>query len=97
MADKDAPRFYANQMQAYVGAYDFTIDFSFKRPESGPNSPADPVCRVSMSLGHAKNMLPILAGLIAQYEDQFGIIPAPGYEERPKDHEGHGTVYESED
>jgi len=40
---------------------------------------------VGMSLGHAKTMLPILARLIAQYESQFGTIPAPGYEDQAKD------------
>jgi hypothetical protein len=38
-----------------------------------------------MGLGHGKTMLPILANLIAQYEERFGVIPAPGYDEKAKE------------
>ena len=85
MAEEETPRYYANQMQAHIGAYDFTLDFFYKRPEAGPNASADPVCRVSMGIGHAKSMIPIMARLVAQYEAQFGAVPAPGYEEKSKE------------
>lgn len=37
-----------------------------------------------MSLSHAKSMLPILARLIAEYENQVGPIPAPGFDDQAK-------------
>jgi len=84
-ADDPVPFFYTNVMQANVGAFDFTLDFGLKRPESAPNAAPDPQCRVVMSLSHAKTMLPIMAKLIAAYEEQFGVIPAPGYDEKSKE------------
>lgn len=80
--EQDVPFFYANVMEAHLGAFDFTIDFGYRKPnERNP----DEMVRVSMSLGHAKSMLPILAKLLATYEQQFGTIPAPGYEEMSKE------------
>jgi hypothetical protein len=32
-----------------------------------------------MSLSHAKSMLPLMAKVIADYEQKFGQIPAPGF------------------
>jgi Protein of unknown function (DUF3467) len=81
----ETPVYYANVMQAHVGAYDFVIDFGVKRPETAPSAAPEPACRIIMSLGHAKTMLPIMARLIAAYEEQFGVIPAPGYEEKSKE------------
>lgn len=85
MADPEVPFFYANVMQAHIGAFDFTIDFGLKRPETAPSAAPDAQCRVAMSLSHAKTMLPIMAKLIAQYEEQFGVIPAPGYDQKSKE------------
>lgn len=83
MADEpDVPFFYANVMEAHLGAFDFTIDFGYRKPDERVPSEKR---RISMSLGHAKSMLPILAKLIATYEQQFGTIPAPGYEEMSKE------------
>jgi len=83
--EQEAPFFYANVMQAYLGAFDFTIDFGYKPPEEQGTARFTKVCTVGMSLSHAKTMLPILARLIAQYESSFGTIPAPGYEEQAKE------------
>lgn len=80
--EQDRSFFYANVMEAHLGAFDFTIDFGFREPNE--RNPSRQV-RVSMSLSHAKTMLPILARLIATYEQQFGTIPAPGYEEMSKE------------
>jgi hypothetical protein len=85
MADEETPLFYTNVMQASLGAYDLTLDFGWKAPESAPNAQPTPRCRIVMGLGHGKTMLPILAKLIAAYEEQFGVIPAPGYEDRSKE------------
>jgi len=87
MADdpEGVPFFYTNVMQAFLGPYDFVIDFGYKRPETAPAAAPDPACRVAMSLSHAKTMLPIIAKLIADYEGQFGKIPAPGYDDLSKE------------
>jgi Protein of unknown function (DUF3467) len=82
MADETPPFYYANVMEANLSAFDFTIDFGYRRPQD--RAPTT-VCSVAMSLSHAKSMLPIIARLIAQYESQFGQIPAPGYEDQAKE------------
>jgi len=37
------------------------------------------VARVSMSWGHAKSMIPLLAKMVADYESKYGEVPAPGF------------------
>lgn len=83
--EQEAPFFYANVMQAQLGAFDFTIEFGYKSPEDQATPRFHKVCTVGMSLSHAKSMLPILAKLIAAYEQQFGTIPAPGYDEQARE------------
>lgn len=34
-----------------------------------------------MSWGHAKSMIPLLASMVAEYEGQFGQVPAPGFDQ----------------
>ena len=86
MADEqDTPFFYANVMQAHVGAFDFTIDFGYRPPEDAGTSRYKKVSSVAMSSSHAKTMIPILTRLIASYEQQFGQIPAPGYDEQARE------------
>ena len=83
--DSQVPFFYANVMEAHVGAFDFTIEFGYKPPEERGTARYNKVCTVAMSLSHAKTMLPIITKLIAQYESNFGQIPAPGYDEQAKE------------
>jgi hypothetical protein len=83
--EEETPFFYTNVMEAHLGAFDFTIDFGYRSAEDQASRRFQKVCTVGMSLGHAKSMLPILAKLIAAYEQQFGTIPAPGYEEMSKE------------
>jgi len=78
------PLFYANVAQAYAGPYDLTLEFGHKHPEMLATQHYQPVCRVAMSLSHAKTLLPILAKLIANYETEFGTIPAPGFDQLSK-------------
>jgi hypothetical protein len=78
----EAPFFYANVMEAKVGAYDFTIDFGYRSPDTGR---ATTVATIAMSISHAKTMIPVIAKLIAAYEQQFGPVPAPGYEEQSRE------------
>lgn len=75
---------YANVVQMLIGPFDIVLDFGFRSPEEavrGQEAGYDVVARVAMSVGHAKSMLPLLAKLIADYEDKFGQIPAPGFDD----------------
>lgn len=44
-----------------------------------------PVCRIAMSYGLAKTLLPTIAKLITMYELEFGAIPAPGFDDLAKE------------
>jgi uncharacterized protein DUF3467 len=75
---------YANVVELTTGPYDIVLDFGFRSPESikaGPEGGYDHVARVAMSLAHAKSMLPILARVIAEYEENVGPITAPGFDD----------------
>lgn len=79
---------YVNVVQIYGGPFDVICDFGFSSPENratGIPTDFDVVSRVVMSMGHAKSLLPILAKLISEYEEQFGPIPAPGFGEASRD------------
>jgi Protein of unknown function (DUF3467) len=82
---EEIPFFYSNVVQAHIGAFDFTFEFGYKPPEEAATARYEPRCRVVMSLSHAKTMLPIIARLIAQYEENVGPITAPGYEEKGRE------------
>ena len=73
---------YANVVKMSTGPYDLVMDFGFRSPEEMERGVAefDPTVRVAMSLAHAKSMIPLLARIIAQYEQQAGEIPSPGFE-----------------
>ena len=84
MTEENAtPFFYTNVMAAHLGAFDITIDFGLKRPEQREGLEYDKVVTVGMSLGHAKAMVGILESLISQYEERFGVVPAPSPAEEP--------------
>jgi hypothetical protein len=75
---------YANMVQMTIGPFDLVLDFGFRSPEEavrGEEGGHEVVARVAMSLSHAKSMLPLLAKLIADYEQKFGQIPAPGFDD----------------
>lgn len=79
---------YTNALKASGAAFDVTLVFGLLQP--GPGAPADQppvvseVARVSMSWGHLKSMVPLLARLVADYESKVGQIPAPGFEDQWK-------------
>lgn len=72
---------YADVVRIAAGPYDLVMDFGFRSPEEQRQDPSafTTVARVSMSLAHAKSMLPLLAQGIAEYEQQWGEIPVPGF------------------
>jgi hypothetical protein len=88
VSSDDAPEpVYANVVEFTTGPYDIVLDFGFRSPEAakrGEPGNYKIVSRVAMSLAHAKSMLPILARVIAEYEEQVGPITAPGFDELGK-------------
>lgn len=80
------PPIYANVASLTTGPFDVVMDFGFKTPEQAKKGSPDfeIVARIAMSVSHAKSMLPLLAKLIAQYEQQFGPVPAPGFDDQAK-------------
>jgi Protein of unknown function (DUF3467) len=87
MASEPPRPVYANVVNVTAGPFDMVIDFGFKAPEATKRQSPDYeiVARVAMSLAHAKTMLPILARIIAQYEEKVGPITAPGFEDMGKE------------
>ena len=86
-SEGDAPPVvYANGVEITAGPFDVVLDFGFKAPEQTRKGSADHeiVARVAMSLAHMKTMLPMMAKIIAKYENDVGEIPAPGFEELSK-------------
>jgi hypothetical protein len=81
--NEQPPLVYANVVDVTAGPYDLVMDFGFRTPEQTKRQSTEyqTVVRVAMSLSHAKTMVPVLAKVIAAYEQQAGTIPAPGYEE----------------
>ncbi len=85
MTNDDEPKpVYANVVELTTGPYDVVLDFGFRSPESvrrGPDGGYEVVARIAMSLAHAKSMLPLLARVIAEYEENVGPITAPGFDD----------------
>ncbi len=81
------PLVYANVVQMTTGPFDLVMDFGFKNPQQTQRGSTEyeSVVRVAMSLAHAKSMVPILANVIATYEQQVGPITAPGFDDLPKE------------
>jgi Protein of unknown function (DUF3467) len=82
MADESIAQFYTNVVRISGQSFDVVFDFGFKAPEvsDSADEPEFPiVARVVMSLSHAKSMLPLMAKIIATYEEEFGPLPAPGF------------------
>jgi hypothetical protein len=88
MSDAAPEPVYANVVEFTTGPYDIVLDFGFRSPEAAKRGAEAGnykiVSRVAMSLSHAKSMLPILARVIAEYEEQVGPITAPGFDEMGK-------------
>lgn len=85
--NNQTPLVYANVVQMTTGPYDLVMEFGFKTPEQTQRGSTEyeTAVRVAMSLSHAKSMIPLLANQIAQYEQQIGEIPAPGFEDSSKE------------
>jgi hypothetical protein len=68
------------------GAFDVMFIFGMQQPLAGGTGEAvtEEVARVSMSWGHAKSIIPLLAKVVAEYESKYGEVPAPGFDENWK-------------
>jgi hypothetical protein len=79
------PDFYTNILQMVPGPFDVMLVFGREdgsmRAADGTGATQHEVARVAMSWAHAKSMIPLLAGMVATYEEQYGTIPAPGFED----------------
>lgn len=80
-----ANRIYTNAVAVAGGPFDVTLTFGLQQqgpPAEGeaPNA-VEQVVRVSMSWGHLKSMIPLIARLVAEYETKVGEIPSPGFGE----------------
>lgn len=79
---------YANSMGIAGGPFDVTLIFG--QQDNAARSPATPIpastelVRISMSWAHAKSIIPLLARVVAQYEQELGEIPAPGFDQNWK-------------
>lgn len=78
----DAPRFYTNALAINGGPFDVMLIFGMQQANvGGGDQPLEEVARVSMSWGHAKSIIPLLAKMVADYESKYGEVPAPGFGE----------------
>lgn len=92
--EQQIPRFYGNFVNIAVAAYDVTFTFVDKDFTDVPEhvlpemawrtNGVIPTCQVVMSVAHAKAMIPLIVKGIADYEQKFGVIPAPGFDESSK-------------
>ena len=78
-----AERLYANALAISGGPFDVTLVFGLQQsaPGSATVPPVEEVVRVSMSWGHAKSIVPLLAKIVADYESANGQVPSPGFDE----------------
>jgi uncharacterized protein DUF3467 len=78
---------YVNVLKISGGPFDVMLIFGIQQsPPEGTATgqetpPIDEAVRVSMSWGHAKSIIPLLAKMVADYESKYGQVPAPGFED----------------
>lgn len=79
---------YTNVVQFQVAPYDAEMKFYYRRPDQQSETDTAnlrTVARVTMGLSHMKAMIPLMAKMVADYESQFGPVPAPGFEQYGKE------------
>lgn len=88
MPTVESKLFYANGMEVAMSPYDISLKFMWQGSETSstatPNTEVTDAIpsvleavTVSMSLSHAKSMLPSLFAMVAKYEETYGEIPVP--------------------
>lgn len=87
-AGEQAELKYSNSMSIAGGPFDVTLTFGQQdnslRPADGTPPAATEIVRLAMSWGHLKSMIPLMARVVADYEQQVGEIPAPGFDQNWK-------------
>lgn len=80
---------HANVVQVSGGPFDVMLVFGEQdltsRTEEGRVTRTREVARVSMSWAHLKSMVPLLAKMVASYEQQVGEVPSPGFDQMWKE------------
>jgi hypothetical protein len=70
-ADSDVPEFYVDQFRATVGPYGIVLSLGISPPHpTHGQSQAKDLCRLRMSLEHAKIMVMIMKRQLKAYEDE---------------------------
>lgn len=89
--DAAPPRFHPNAVHAASGPFDLTLTWLLHDPtvlphgQEGPHEPrTEAILQTVLSYGTAKAMIPLLVKVIADYEQEFGPIPSPGFDELSK-------------
>jgi hypothetical protein len=79
---------YSNSMSLAAGPFDVTLIFGQQdnalRSADGKPPDTPEIARIAMSWGHLKSMIPLMARVVAEYEQQIGEIPAPGFDQNWK-------------
>ena len=91
-SSSELPRFYSNMINVAAGPFDVTVTFievdGTALPE-GQDGPHEATSRsrvqVVMPIGELKAMIPLMVRVISEYEQRWGVIPAPGFEEDSKE------------
>lgn len=66
------------------GPFDVILVFAQRPPGAqGPLQAEEEAVQVTMSWAHLKSMLPVLSHLVASYERDHGVVPAPGFSSEP--------------
>ena len=75
--ETDTSDIYANEVNAHVSEFDFTLDFRVVHPSMDDvETLSSQVARIQMSPPMAKATMLLLQRLVQDYEAQLGVIPS---------------------
>ena len=72
---RDVPAVYANTVRVLASLFDFTLVIGQAGFKADGTAEMREAARVNLSPQHAKALLGVLAKRVAEYEDQFGVLP----------------------
>lgn len=91
-AENYLPRYYPSLVHIATGPFDVTLTWLLYDPTILPEDQAGPhearveaVAQTVLSYGAAKALIPLLVKAIARYEETFGEIPSPGFDQFSKE------------
>lgn len=83
--------FHVNNFHLALASYDATLTFIRLNPTTLPENingqhtvTQKAEVEITMPIGLLKAMIPLVVKAVADYETQFGSIPAPGFDEEHK-------------